>query len=234
MKRFLFSVLGITVLGALITNLPLSWAGSAAIPKSENLQPVFMGTIWNGTIANIPQIGSIKTKVSPLALITGKPPVQFSSKAPYLNFSGQAGLGGRLSALVDGDMRGLASVDGRFAGVSGRYDLNIAELILKDSCISGAGAVSTDVLTRNAALWEWQGPDLSGPISCENGDLVLSLTGSDELQDITAIIRVAPSGTYRAEIDVISRDPRAGSVLPLFGFEQSGQGYRLNEAGRWF
>lgn len=234
MKRLGFFGFLAAVLIVCLMHLPLRWIGAAAQPQSLGFRPVFMGTVWDGAITNIPQIGSVKTKLSLGAMITGKPPLSFESAAPYLTFIGTAGLSGSVSAEIDGDMRGLGSVDPRFSGVKGTYEVAAKNMVIRETCLSGEGTVSTDVLTRNAALWQWQGPELSGPMRCENGDIVLALSGSDRLQDIEAVIRVSFDGTYRAEIEVISRDDRAGSVLPLFGFEPLAGSYRLNEAGRWF
>lgn len=234
MKRLRFFSFLAAVLIACLAHLPLRWIGVIAVPQTPDFQPVFIGTVWDGAVANVPQIGSIKTKLSLGDMLTGAPPLSFKSSAPYLSFAGTAGLGGAVNVTIDGDMRGLSSVDPRFSGVRGTYEITAEKMVVRETCTSGEGTVSTDVLTKNAALWQWQGPELAGPISCENGDIVMALSGSDRLQDIDAVIRMSFDGTYRAEVEVVSRDERAGSILPLFGFEPLAGSYRLNEAGRWF
>ena len=221
------------MLTALVVYFPLAWVGGRALPEDVQPRPVFSGTIWNGTVSGIPQVGPVTLKTSFAELLKGGRGVSFKSEAPYLNFEGTAGLRGRASVNVDGNIRGMASMDRRFAGLEGVYKLAVPEITLGEKCQSAAGTFSTDILQRNQRVWEWQGPALSGPVTCENGDVVLTVSGKDPIQDIRAVIRIDPLGAYKIEVDVTTGDTRADLVLPLFGFQKSGRDYRLLEAGRW-
>ncbi len=235
MNKRTFVFIFVLVLFGVVSNFPLAWVGRFLVPDKVNFMPSFHGTIWKGLIADIPDIGVIETRLSLRNAVTGKPPLFFKSNAPYLKFAGNAGMNGNVTAEFEGDVRGMASVDRRFAGLKGEYKVVVEDVILGDTgCSSAKGSAATDILVKNAALWNWQGPALAGPISCENGQFILALSGSDNLQNINAVIRVSPAGTYRAEFDVVTSDQRAGSILPLFGFEALGGNYRLIEEGRWF
>lgn len=231
-KRLLVGVLAAGIV-TLLARLPLSWIGNAALPDNVIPKPVFSGTVWKGFVSGIPQIGPISLNASLVKFFKGQPPLTFSSQAPYMSFSGFAGLGGKAALLIEGDMRGMSSFDRRFAGLEGRYTLDIPEIVIGQDCRSANGVFTTDVLRRNQRLWQWQGPELSGPVTCEEGDIVLTITGADTIQTIQAIVRIDPTGTYKAEVDVKTGDSRADLILPLFGFQKSGRDYRLLEAGRW-
>ncbi len=232
--RRLGAILTVPVLAAaLIIHLPLSWVGAAFMPQNQNLRPVFTGTLWNGSIENLPRIGSVDINISALNLLRGRTGVQFSVVAPALRMRGSSTIKGLLTADLDGDAFGIADIDPRFAGLQGRYNLTVTDMLIRSTCLSGGGTASTDILQRNAAAMQWSGPALSGPIRCEDGDVVIVLSGEDTQQSVSADIRLKLSGQYRAIIDVTSRDSRAGAILPLFGFEATQTGFRLSEAGQW-
>lgn len=234
MKKRVAAILGGCAVVTLVSCFPLSWAAGMVLP--ENIEPrlAFSGTIWKGNISGIPQIGPIHTRLSFAKLISGQRPLSFQSSAPYLDFSGKAGLTGQGSLKVDGRIRGMGSIDRRFSGLDGTYTLNLTDIVLDGVCHSALGTFSTNVLQANQRAWQWQGPEMSGPVACEDGDILLSLSGKDTLQDIRARIRIAVGGAYKAEVDVTTGDSRADLVLPLFGFQKTGRDYRLLEAGRWY
>ena len=233
MKR-LAIILAILVMAVTtVMNLPLSWAGQSFMPNIQNMRPVYSGTLWNGRVNGLPRIGSMEIEISPMKTLLGKSAAQFSVNAPALRVNGSANIKGVINAALDGDAFGIADIDPRFAGLQGSYALELKNLHIREKCASGSGTARTDILQRNAAFMQWSGPALSGPITCEDGDIVIALSGDDAQQSVRANIRLDLSGQYRAVIDLISRDNRADAVLPLFGFEKTQTGFRLSEAGRW-
>ena len=123
--------------------------------------------------------------------------------------------------------------------MNGTYSLRLDHigfnvLDLEAGCQSAKGEFSTDVLQKNAGLWQWSGPVLYGPISCENGDIVSVLSGKDARQSLDVRTVMKPDGRYQAEFNIQTRDAAASALLPLYGFEPSQKGFRLNEQGRWF
>ncbi len=112
-------------------------------------------------------------------------------------------------------------------------DLVVETARVSKSCEAATGTIRTDVLKRNKARFQWQGPELSGPINCENGEIVATLSGQDSRTEIEAVARINLSGSYRLETSVSSRDPEAAALLPLYGFQRSGGRFTLTEQGQW-
>ena len=216
-----------------LTYLPLAWVGKTVFPRSFEPQPQFLGTLWKGQIANIEGINPVNISIRPSNIFRGQPPATFDSRSPYLRFSGSAQLDGSVSAVANGNVRGLGVIDIRFQTLAGTYDLSLQDVIVKENCKSAAGTFRTNMLSENQAVWTWRGPILSGPITCEDGQFIANLSGSDDRQDITGEFKLDLSGQYRASVTVKTTDLRAEFVLPLYGFEKTSEGYSLLESGTW-
>lgn len=217
---------------ALLACFPLGWAASFVLPDTvKTLVPDMdmKGTIWQGTVSGLPLFGTANLKVAPLSR-----QVEFQSGEGGNYISGQASP----TELKDIDFRmDLGTVpftDGRLQGLRGHFSTQIANMqIANETCQSAEGAAKTDVLQRNGGKIQWTGPELSGPIRCENGALVADLSGKDAQQNISALVTLAADGTYRVDIDVRTARAEADAVLPLFGFSRSGQSFKLTEQGKW-
>ena len=147
--------------------------------------------------------------------------------------SGQ-GARNRLSNLrFSGQLAQLPTRDGRLKDLAGQVNFTITEMEFGETCQSSSGRAMTDFLGRNRARWQWAGPVLSGPISCEGGDLIVNLAGSEADQTIRADLHLSPDGSYSADISVRTRQPEAEVVLPLYGFEAVNSEFRLTERGQW-
>ena len=225
-------ILGIAALFvALIARFPLAWIGNQ-IQTSETIKPDYLGTIWDGRVTGIPSVAPVKIKTNPLKLLGGKA-LNFSSSSPGLSFSGAASAGRSLDINVKGNMAALSQIENRLKGLAGDYELDVSDMKIKDVCENGQGTVSTDILARNNRSWQWRGPKLSGPVSCEDGQIVLKLDGSEAGQTLESDLRLGLDGVYRLTVNIKTRDQRAGVFLPLYGFEPVSGGYRLSEAGNW-
>lgn len=233
MKKSLVIAAILTAVVTAIWHLPAAWIAGPLIPKNLTPRPQFIGTVWNGQIPNIDGINPVHFTVKPLNMLRGKPPATFESVSPYLQFTGTATLAGSISTQAKGYIRGLGVFDTRFRTLAGQYDLTLSNMRIRNTCQSGEGQFSTNLLAENRAVWEWTGPILSGPIRCENGQIIAQLKGADTQQNIEAVLRIDLSGAYRVDVDVNTRDSRAEFVLPLYGFEKTEQGYSLLEEGRW-
>lgn len=132
------------------------------------------------------------------------------------------------------DFASVPFTDGRLRGLRGDVTALILDMQFSEqSCQSATGTIQTDVLQRNGGTIQWTGPELTGPIRCEDGALIADLSGQDTEQAISALIRLVPDGTYRADINVRTLRAEADAVLPLFGFSRSGQSFVLTEQGKW-
>lgn len=233
MKKIAVAGLIVTALITSLCHLPLSWVGNSIIPNTLEPKPVFLGTLWKGQITNIEGLNPVDTAFDVRQIFRGGAPVSFESQSPFLRFFGSASLKGAVSVQAKGDVPGLKVFDPRFRSLNGSYDLSLKDFIVRESCLSGSGEFTTNILRENFAAWQWKGPILSGPILCEDGQVIAALSGRDADQDISVNLQLDIDGQYRANAIVKTSNPQAGFVLPLFGFEKTAQGYSLSEAGAW-
>ncbi len=227
---------------ALLTALyawPLSWTPVGQLKQFYQPAPRLSGTIWKGRISGLHNIDNLDIATSLKALLMGQPPISFSSAQPAMQLRGHIGFG-RLEKLeASGWLSWILPGDPRFNGVSGSYSLRLDHIAFKTrdleaGCQSAQGEFSTDVLQKNTALWQWSGPVLSGPITCEKGEIISVLNGQDRTQTINIRTVMKPDGRYQAEFNVQTKEAGAALLLPLYGFEPSPRGFRLNEQGRWY
>ena len=231
-RYFLLGLLGGAA--ALISQFPLAWVMPQFIPSGAGKNIGYSGTIWDGQVRGLDFIGSANFKVSPKAWISVGLPLSFVSQSPAMSISGQASHKQLKDIRFSGVLAKLPTRDGRLKELAGQVDIRLDELQIKDeACSFAEGQVSTDFLALNQARWQWKGPTLSGPISCENGDLLLNLVGRENRQIIRADLRLSKNGNYGANITVQTDQPEAGVVLPLYGFEKQGREYKLTEQGQW-
>jgi len=209
-KRYIF--LGcLSAFAALISQLPLSWVAPHFLPAGVGQNIGYSGTVWNGQVKGLDYIGTANFQVNPKALVSGGLPLTFVSQSPK-----------------------LPTRDGRLKELAGNVNIQLSELQMKEgSCAFAKGKASTDFLSLNRSRWRWQGPILEGPISCEEGDLVVNLAGRENRQIIRADLRLSQNGSYGANITVQTDQAEAGVVLPLYGFEKQGRQYKLTEQGQW-
>jgi len=217
---------------SIVAFLPLGWVVGPAVPDNvKTLAPdlKFQGTIWKGSVTGLPIFGAANLDIAPLAR---RAIIQSGEGQNYLS----ADIG--TSLVKDMDLRiNLATLpftDGRLKGLRGMINAQISDMEIENqSCKSAKGTVTTDVLQRNGGSVQWTGPELTGPIRCEEGALIADLTGQDAQQNIAALIRMSPDNSYRVDITVRTRRAEADAVLPIFGFTRSGQNFVLVEQGRW-
>jgi len=225
---------GVTALSA----WPLAWSPLAFLKNDNGLQPHMEGTIWRGTVSGLPNIDKLHITSSLKPVLKGTPPVTFRADQPALNMRGQVGLGRLENVEARGWLSWILPLDPRFKGISGRYDLalDVIKLDLGEieaGCTQAQGQFSTDVLQQNAALWNWSGPKLSGPITCEDGDIIVHLFGRDSQQVINIAARLLADGRYNTVFEIETSQAGASALLLLYGFEATNTGFRLNEQGRW-
>ena len=219
-------------IAAVAVCLPLRWAAAWVLP--DNIKTIapdlkMHGTIWRGTLSGLPLFGTANVNISPAA-----------RQIEFEGGDGRNYVSGSLSPSVAKalDLRvNFADVpftDGRLKGLRGDFMAEISEMQFAENvCQSAAGSASTDVLQRNGGTIQWTGPELSGPVRCEDGAVIVDMSGKDAQQNINASIKIMPNGTYRAELKVRTKRPEADAVLPLFGFSRSGQSFVLTEQGKW-
>jgi len=227
---------------ALLWFLPLSWIAPFVVPSAFTTdQTQYRGTLWSGTISALRDVDTVNYKLKPLNAIIGKMPLSVDITANGISARGGAsnsevkefGFKINVSSLPLPDLR-LRGLAGEIYGTveNARWDKDRA-------CVSASGAATSNILTQNRALFAWEGPVLSGPISCdEAGSVIFDLKGADAVQSITVKVAISAAGQYHSDMRVVTKDPEAELVLPLFGFEERGRvqnsvEFRLVEQGQW-
>ncbi len=229
-KRWLILLAGLAISGAVISQLPLSWIG----PKGDfgRQTPVYKGTVWNGQVSGT-DAGDLNLSTSILRLIKGQNPVHIKGGPTGLYVEAEAGLSGLRALKGDGTMQALALRDPRLGLVNGSFRVDIPDMKLMKICEYAKGTVWTDFLAQNSDKLRWAGPMLEGTVSCEDGQIVLDLTGQDRETNIIAQIRIDLAGTYLTDISAEVTAPEAGLALQFFGFHKTQNGYQLREQGKW-
>ena len=217
---------------ALFSFFPLSWAAGFFVPEDAKIfapDLAFKGTVWTGSVSGIPVFGDANFNTS---VLSRRASIQSGEGRNYLSAEVTPNIATDIDLRVN--FEDLPLNDGRLQGLQGELAAQISELKFDgQSCVSAAGTLRTDVLQRNGGAIQWTGPELNGPITCEEGSLLAALSGRDAEQNIEANIKFAPDGLYRADISVRTSRDEADVVLPLFGFTRSGGSFLLTEQGRW-
>ena len=231
MLRWIFPAL-LSGLVAIVAFFPMSWAAGWVLPdsvKSAAPDLTLRGTIWQGSVSGLPIFGMANLDIAPLKRAVK---VQGGQARNYASGTLTPTKASNLDLRLD--LASIPFTDGRLQGLQGDFTAEISEAQYKDQiCQSAVGTASTDVLKRNGGKIDWTGPELTGPIRCEDGALIIDLSGQDAQQSIAALIKLAPNGSYRAEITVQTNRVEADAILPLFGFSRSGQSFKLIEQGNW-
>ncbi len=221
---------------AIISALPLAWIGPRIVPSHIAQDSQFSGTIWQGH-ANIPfgkSRAPVTFKTMPLKLITGQNFLDFTVQNSGFNLKGLGGFGRAQNIEIDASIPQLPLRDPRIRGLKGRINAQISSAKFGARCKAISGQATTDFLQANEATWFWRGPALSGPIRCEDGHIIVDMTGQDASQSFAAELRLQSDGVYTAQMQVDTSDARAAIVLGFYGFEARGTQFVLSETGRWY
>jgi len=218
-------------LGALAANAPMSFVlkRSGIVQQGVSWQQA-RGTAWNGQVTGLAvrgePVGAVQVDFSLVRLVQGQP-------GHFVRWSGPSGQGSALAALSASSVRirqGRAAVTLDATRISSLFPAQDVSVRLTgvsidagfDGCQSASGDVKTDALSRISAVYGANWPELDGALSCENGDLVISVEG--RAADGTRIAaKSSLQGNGRLELwDVPENQTNA---LLLAGF--------TNEAGRF-
>ena len=192
------------------------------------------GTVWNGQVRDvmygIQPVGNVSFNTIWSALLQAA----FASHVELTggSITGQgvvsAGLGETYHIpefRVRGSTRDILNLQTEIRNLNGQFTVNVSDVRIEDDqCLSANGTVWTDILTRTETSWSWRGPELTGPISCENGQLHLALLGESETGErVTANLQLGldASGSFFAEVFTQNMD--TANALSLLGFVSEGE-----------
>ncbi len=191
------------------------------------------GTIWNGQASDVrlgrQSLGTGRFQQSLIPLIGGTLDSRFALSGVSLVAQGQVRFSGSGSLQLSefratGQTSELVGLVEDIRDLDGRYAVDIARLIVSDgACVEADGRVWTDLLTNLDVRYQWAGPELEGPLSCENGDIRLSLSGtgdSGEAISVELVGRMDGRGSFNTRIR--SAGPELRQAAILLGFQVQG------------
>lgn len=219
---------------SLIAFAPLSLLAGEGLASSGVRARAIDGTIWNGTLRDAAwrgePLGDVRVRIAPLGLLVGRPGLRFHAKGAALG-TGVIEAGRRSAGLADADL----TLPSRLAAPRAPLD---GQIVLRDftarfdrgRCAAARGQARFEVARIGGA----PAPNvvLSGRPACEDGFLVLPLSGEARGAKIDARLRLDGAGRYRLETRVVTTDANLGLALGLAGFERMLDGSRRVDEGR--
>lgn len=191
------------------------------------------GSVWNGQVRSlrygVQPLGDLSFEANPMSLLTGQLASSTRLSGGALSGRGlvETSLGGtfQLEQLsLTGTTDGLISLIPDIRDLNGEFNLVLREARFRDNeCLEANGQVWTDILTRIEQGWGWAGPELEGPISCENGDLLMQLQGETtdgEAVNVRLLAGMDASGEFEAR--VTNAMPDTSRALTALGFLAEG------------
>ncbi|MDX2143243.1 MAG: type II secretion system protein N [Rhodospirillaceae bacterium] len=197
------------------------------------------GRLWHAEVKDVywrdGALGDITIRLQPASLLLGRLAAQFDASGANATARGtlSRSLG---STTIIRDTNIALEVAGlpTLFSMAGQVQAEIDHLeYAPDGCVAVTARVATDALTRGIAGLAWSGPPLSGDARCADGALVVSLTGMDDMQQVTIDLVLKPDRSYQTRIGVTSRDASLAQLLPTLGFKREGDKLILVQEGTW-
>lgn len=212
--------------------LALGWAGAGDAGVAAR---AVRGSIWSGELVDarlgaIP-LGTVKARLSPLALLLGQTELAFSRSDERLG-----ALAGRLHGSNPrgiSDVSGVATLAGglglipvdtlRFEGATIRFGAG-------GRCVEAGGRLQLMVTAPIAGLDLSRG--LSGPLRCAGGRAQAALASQSGMERLT--LSFDGKGAYRAQFAIkVDDDPAMAAALAALGFRSGPGGFALTTNGRF-
>lgn len=188
------------------------------------------GSVWNGSVMGLrygaQPVGNVQLKTDWLSVFGGalKSSVAVTDGGVLAAGDARIGLDGGINLSnikVRGNTSDLLSLKQDIRMLGGDFSLSLKKLTLKSGACRKAesGEVWTNILTRFEQKYDWKGPELKGPITCENGRIVVNMTGTGERgETVSAYLAfdLNANGTFRAEIEKASE--KVAQAATVLGF----------------
>lgn len=231
----------IAFLAVAVAEAPASLAGLALDSAGTGVTyEASSGTVWNGSLRGLAwrgiDLGEVRFQFEHAALLTGRLAASARAESPALKGRGVLSIGvfGGWSArnveavldlnqfrdirLLGTPLSGSATIRVKSIGGSAR------------GCRNADGEVSTDAAAQLATRFGVKGFPLKGPIRCENGALVLPLSGRAAQLRADAILRFEPSGRIGSAVEIVTENSDLALALQTLGFHNDNGVWRLESA----
>lgn len=235
LRIVIFLVLGVVALvGGVIAFFPMSMAAEMASKQMPGFKySEASGSVWDGKLSNVSfsdqKIGDLTVKANLFDLLTGKAAGMLGLVRQ--GFAGQADLAYGLTngvldiqnLKIDGNTGMVPGMPEAVAVADGKFTLQIAELKFSNSaCEAASGEVWTDALTR-VDVHGWVGPELRGPVSCQDGALQVRASGKAATgEDVLANLNISARLDMDMTATISNASPAAVDALTRLGFVADG------------
>jgi|GEM_PF-2106920 len=226
----LFSVAA-TPFAAVVVMLGLERAG-ISYDRAE-------GTLWRGRLTGVhwrdTYVGDAVMRPLPFSMLLGRLSLDMTLEGGLVAGRGivSRGIFAPLTirdAEITADLAALPVM----VKLTGHIQASLAEVALGPrGCLRAKGRLSTDALTHGFVDTPWRGPVISGEVTCEDGALLLPLSGTDGVQKVGVLMKVRPDRSFDVRVELDTADPAMTQLLPVLGFRRDGGALVLKQEGRW-
>lgn len=215
---------------ATIVSLPTSFVMEQVRKQDSRIgYSVASGTIWNGEVRGLrvssQPVGDLTLKADWMSLFTGGLASELSVFGDGIAGRGKLKLGltgtVRISDLrVSGSTSDLVSIRPEIRELNGQFTFDAQDIRLGNGeCRSASGTVWTDILTRMESQWRWAGPELAGPLTCQNGQFVLQLAGTNSVgESVSASLEFGLDAHGQFQAIIENGRQRTQNALSMLGF----------------
>ena len=185
-RLFLSTVFLGTFACALAACVPLSFVMKKSGLSGQNVSwQQARGTIWHGQVTGLTvrdeRAGAVEVNFSLMRMLQGQPGHRLTWSGPSGHGTALAGVFGDGVHIQDGQ----AAVTFDATRISAAFPARTVSLRLSDvrmgigreGCRSASGDAETDALAQISAAYGASWPELTGFLACEQGELIISLTG---------------------------------------------------------
>jgi len=224
--------------GALIASTPVNFALERAGLTARGLSyDHASGTLWRGALHGVnvggQAVGEVRFRTRPSALLGGKLAVDLDINGPAGAGRGDARIGFDRSVdvrnlIADVNVQALTRLDPRLRQSPAKLTASITRFSLSGSgaCRNAEGAVETDILSALGGRYAWEGPDLSGTLSCDDDATRVRLENKGGEDDIIVNASLKPPGIWTTDARVSTSNPGVLQALRALDFE--------DRDGAWF
>lgn len=222
-----------------IVTLPLSAVLRAANVEARGLSfSRASGTVWNGRIEGLRwrghDLGAAQLAAQPWALFLGRLAADVALDGGVMAGGGSIALKPGGVAIDDLTLSANVADLPVLLPLSGKVAIELAHAdVGADGCRRIDGAVHTDALVNRPAGLAWSGPELSGPMTCSGGAVVIPLKGDTGAESIAVAMTLERDGSFGLRVEARTPNAAVVSILSAVGFVESGGVMTLTQRGRW-
>ena len=229
----------IGLIGGLIWQVPLSFAlRQSGIASTGVSWTQARGTVWQGQVTDIAvqqqKIGALELNLIPASLLSGS----LSYNARWVGPTGRGV--GNISVSTNHysaedvslavNLSEIPDLVEELKQAGATFRMTDADVSWQrfNGCVEASGNLQTDVVRLVGHQLQKDWPDLTGTLSCEDGDLVANLSGESgqgERFDVVFFMATSEPVRYRANISGVS--PDVENALALYGFRFENGAYTL-------